>query len=599
MLANVLYLLWRAGYTLPADALWLAVPMLLLELHAALGLVLFVHSAWNVNPPLTPSRAADAPTVAVLITTCNEQLEVLLPTVAAAIAMEGEHETWVLDDGNRIEVAQMARGLGARYVTRPDREHAKAGNLNHALGLVTAEFIAVLDADHVPERHFLTRTLGYFTDSSVAVVQTPQDFYNVDSFEHFAGRSPHEESLFYRVIQAGKHNAGAAFWCGTNAVLRVEALRSVGGVATDTLTEDLHTTLRLHRGRWRTVYHNEVLARGLAAAGTDQFLAQRLRWGRGAMQVLRLDNPLRGPGLNWRQRVAYAYSLSAWFDSWRTLGLALIPVAVLATGTLPIAAHPLVFLIAAGGTFALQQTVIVLLSRGHSGLLMAWIFDYIRLPVNLRATVTVLRPRRPAFQVTAKGRTGSRRSRARTPLPLLLLVLVLLVTGVWAALSWAGFTPTTYAHGPATWFAAAWLAVSLGFALAAMARFRRVEFGVERRNGYRFHTGLFGRVNGIDGPVTDVSLSGAQLHIPGHRFAVAVGDTVELSVLAGPWDSGVTLSAVVRGSSDAALRLEFLAGQWAELATLARMLFGAELDHNFEASAGRPALSGASATGVA
>ncbi|TFV55140.1 glycosyltransferase, partial [Mycobacterium sp. PS03-16] len=159
----------------------------------------------------------------------------------------------------------LAAALGARYVTRPVHDSAKAGNLNHALAMVTTDLVAVFDADHVPEPDFLTRTLPYFADQQLALVQTPQDFYNTSSFEHYRPGSPlHEESLFYRVVQAGKHNAGAAFWCGTNAVLRVSALRGVGGVATETLTEDFHTTLRLHRAGWRTAYHNQVLASGLA-----------------------------------------------------------------------------------------------------------------------------------------------------------------------------------------------------------------------------------------------------------------------------------------------------------------------------------------------
>jgi cellulose synthase (UDP-forming) len=105
--------------------------------------------------------------------------------------------------------------------------------------------VAVLDADHVAEPTFLTRTLGYFTDPKVAVVQTPQEFYNVESFEHEPGSGAttaigldgdqsqrfHEQALFYRVLQPGKNRWGAAFWCGTGAVVRVAALRDVGLVA--------------------------------------------------------------------------------------------------------------------------------------------------------------------------------------------------------------------------------------------------------------------------------------------------------------------------------------------------------------------------------
>jgi glycosyl transferase family 2 len=220
VLATAVYLGWRIGWSMPTGpALWIAVPFLILELHGFLALVLFVTTTWDVTPARAPARNGPPPTVTVMIATYNERLEVLLPTVAAVLAMEGDHETWVLDDGDRPDVEEMALALGARYVTRPRHDHAKAGNLNHALALVSTDLIAVFDADHVPEEDFLTRTLPYFADPRIALVQTPQDFYNTDSFEHLHPGSPlHEESLFYRVIQAGKHNSGAAFWCGTNAV---------------------------------------------------------------------------------------------------------------------------------------------------------------------------------------------------------------------------------------------------------------------------------------------------------------------------------------------------------------------------------------------
>ena len=93
--------------------------------------------------------ARPAARIAVLVPTYNEALEVLTPTVAAAIAMRLPHETWVLDDGGRPEVARLAQDLGARYLAREDHVSAKAGNINHAMGLIEADFVAILGADHV------------------------------------------------------------------------------------------------------------------------------------------------------------------------------------------------------------------------------------------------------------------------------------------------------------------------------------------------------------------------------------------------------------------------------------------------------------------
>ena len=114
--------------------------------------------------------------------------------------------------------------------------------------------------------------------------------------------------------------------------------------ATETITEDIHTTIRFHRRGWRTVYHNEVLVRGLAASDAATYSLQRLRWGTGAMQVLRIENPLVVPGLSIRQRLAYAATLLGWFDAWRSLGYLLLPVVVLLTGAVPIRAEPWTFI---------------------------------------------------------------------------------------------------------------------------------------------------------------------------------------------------------------------------------------------------------------
>ena len=98
----------------------------------------------------------------------------------------------------------------------------------------------------------------------MALVQLPQEFYNLDSVQHAQQKDDtepwHDQTLFYRVIQPGKNRWNAAFWCGSPSVVRRAALEDVGGVATDTITEDIHTTVRLHSRGWRTVYHDEILA---------------------------------------------------------------------------------------------------------------------------------------------------------------------------------------------------------------------------------------------------------------------------------------------------------------------------------------------------
>ncbi len=378
------YLVWRLG-TFNTDALWVSIPFYLLEVAGLVSLGLFLYSVWDTEAVLPPAAVSDTDrSIAVLVPTYNEDPEILLPTVAAAVDLDLDHETWVLDDGKRAWVREMAHELGANYLTRPDNSHAKAGNLNHALGLIDTDLIAVLDADHVPKKRFLANTVAYFDDRELALVQTPQAFYNRDSFEH-VGDIYQEESLFYRVIQPGKNRWNAAFWCGTSAVIRTDALRSVGGVATESLTEDLHTTLRLHRAGWKTVFHNEVLARGLAPQNYNEYGLQRKRWAAGAMQVLRNDNPFAGRLLTRRQKLAYAATLSGWTEGWRTVAYLLIAMAVLLTGVSPLVARVEVFAAFYGVVFVAQQLAMRTLSQGRHRILLGLMFDWIRFGTERRA----------------------------------------------------------------------------------------------------------------------------------------------------------------------------------------------------------------------
>ncbi len=209
----VWYLSWRLG-TFNPDAPLFSRLIYAAEVFGFVTALLHIFMCWRLSV-----RRAASPrvwrSVDVFVPTYNESIDIVRKTLIAAIAMEGRHTTWLLDDGRRPEMAALARELGCRYLTRPDNEHAKAGNLNHALALSDGELIAIFDADHAPRRDFLAKTLGYFDDERVGFVQTPQDFYNLDSYQHRwrgkRGTVWTEQSLFFRVIQRGKDVWNAAF----------------------------------------------------------------------------------------------------------------------------------------------------------------------------------------------------------------------------------------------------------------------------------------------------------------------------------------------------------------------------------------------------
>ena len=583
LLVSAGYLAWRLAFTL--GDLWLAIPLVLLEAHAVVGLVLFAFSLWNVDDG-TSVAVIDRTDlrVGVLIPTYNEPKAVLFPTVAAAVSLEPRHRTVVLDDGRRQWVAAMAASLGAEYMTRPERTHAKAGNLNHALATLDLEVVAVLDADHVAKAGLLTHTLAYFDDPRVAVVQTPQDFYNLDSFEHGANRSwlrwqhrsvPfNEQRLFYRALQPGKNRWNAAFWCGTSALVRVSAVRDVGGIAFQSVTEDMHTTIRLHRRKWRTVYHNEVLARGLAARDGGEYQAQRIRWGTGAMQILRQERPITGRGLTFAQRLAYASTLLGWFDAWRTLGYVLLPLAVLFTGATPIVASLPVFVAAFGATFALQRLALALLSRGYAPQGMATLFEFVRMQSNLRATLVYFRHGERPFNVTAK-QGSDRRRRVEAPRLHWALVAMTGCALAWLGLGLAGLAPVAYRVSWAAYGAAFWALVNAGFLVAAIRRIRSDRFAADRRDAARVRIdGAPASLAGRSARLVDISIGGALVAC---QRPPARGGRTELTIRFAEQEISLRCDErgrdVVAGGSTM-IRLQFAEHQVASLVELTSCLFG-------------------------
>ena len=223
---GVWYLAWRPGSFNPEAMLFSAV-VYGAEVFGFVCAMLYLAMCWRLQRRAPLPVPPDA-TVAVFVPTINESVDIVRRTLMAAQRMKHAHEVWLLDDGNRLEMHVLAEELGCRYLARLNNHHAKAGNLNNALKHTRAAYIAIFDADHAPAATFLEETLGFFSDAKVAFVQTPQDFYNLDSFQHRLDRGGSlvwsEQTLFFRVIQAGKDRLNSAFFCGSCAVIRRKAL---------------------------------------------------------------------------------------------------------------------------------------------------------------------------------------------------------------------------------------------------------------------------------------------------------------------------------------------------------------------------------------
>ncbi|WP_300670132.1 glycosyltransferase [Desulfoluna sp.] len=265
------YVVWRWTSSLNYDALWFALPLVLAETFAYVGLILFVINLWAVRdtpaqqPPAwitdcvgNPGAFEKRPLhVDLFFPTYDEEPELVRLSIRDAKAMDYPHPLdftiHVLDDGRREEMRQVAEEEGVHYISRTHNTGFKAGNLQNAMEQTFGDFIVICDADTRPFPTLLKRTLGYFRDPDVAWVQTPQWFFEIPpgtplpqvlqkplgkpgyllgrGIEKIVGpiqvgEDPfcNSPQMFYDVIQRRRNWANASFCCGAGSIHRREAV---------------------------------------------------------------------------------------------------------------------------------------------------------------------------------------------------------------------------------------------------------------------------------------------------------------------------------------------------------------------------------------
>lgn len=320
------YIWWRTFDTMnmatPEES-GLAMVLYAAEFYTWFVLLLgYVQTAWPLqrDPVHLPSDIEQWPSVDVFIPTYNEPMAVVKPTVFAALGLDWPHDKlkiYLLDDGRREAFRQFAEEVEVGYIVREKHIHAKAGNINHALAQTDSEYVAIFDCDHIPTRSFLQMSMGWLVkDPNCVLVQTPHHFFSPDPFERNFDtfrRVPNEGNLFYGLVQDGNDLWNATFFCGSCAVIRRAPLEEIGGIAVETVTEDAHTALKLHRRGYTSVYMRVIQAAGLATETLSSHIGQRIRWARGMAQIFRIDNPFFGRGLNLLQRLCYGNAMLHFF----------------------------------------------------------------------------------------------------------------------------------------------------------------------------------------------------------------------------------------------------------------------------------------------
>ena len=519
------------------------------------------------------------PSVDVLIPTYNEPPEVVEKTIVGALCLDYPNlAVWVLDDGRRGWLKSLCLEKGVGYITRPDNKHAKAGNINHALKHISADYFAIFDADFVPQRNFLMRTLGFFEDEGVGIVQVPHAFYNHDPMQvNLALRKtlPDDQRFFFEAIMPSRDGWSAAFCCGSNSVTRRAAMRKAGdALPTGSITEDMLLTLVMFRHGYITRYLCERLAFGLAPESIKAFFVQRQRWARGAIQMLYLSEGPLGPGLSFIHRLLFLPT--HWFtQSMLCLTSIITPLIFLWTG-LP----PLVNVTAASGLYYIVPMVLALVGgisvfaeRKYFPLAAQVLGLFQSLKILPTALATLVRPHGHIFKVTPKGAgaadAGYESGIFWTASVLLLLTFVGLIVNAtpdWRIVQQAALVPLV-----AFWCGINIVQLFLVCMMCLQLPVRRGEerFEIDEPIWLRDERG--GR---ILARTTDLSLSGARI-----RLVASPGEPIEADALFRLYikDVGNITGRVARVAGDN-LGIQFVLPHSVERDLLIRKLFTSGLD---------------------
>ncbi len=438
ILIQVVYMVWRVLFTIPTfNAVGFIFGMLLFlaELIALVQSTTHRLMFLKDYDPQIKSLAnlKELPSVDILIATYNEPVSILRQTVAAAASQKypkDKFRVYVCDDGGREEVRQLAEDYGAVWSVRAEHVHAKAGNLNNCLEKhARGELFLVLDADMIAKSTFLERTIGYFEDPNVALVQAPQVFYNPDPFQNnlqLYEAIPNEQDFFMREVLTRRSAFNAVLNVGTNAVFRRSSIDAIGMIPVGTITEDMATSMLLQAKGYTTLFVDETLAMGLSPDVFSDYVIQRDRWCRGNIQVLKKWNPLTLPGLSFMQRLIYFDGVLYWFFGLQKIIYNLGPILFLATGIPIYYADVFTMLLFFVPTYFASSLIFTLFNHKSRTYNWAHIYESALAPyLFLSAFSELLFARKTGFSVTPKGAGGNKSYYAfRVAMPHIFLALL-------------------------------------------------------------------------------------------------------------------------------------------------------------------------------
>jgi cellulose synthase/poly-beta-1,6-N-acetylglucosamine synthase-like glycosyltransferase len=247
--------------------------------------------------PGPPPAMTEWPVVTVQLPIYNEMYVVdrLIDSVAELEYPKGLLEIQVLDDSTdeTREIAELAvrrlatHGFDIKYIHRTDRTGYKAGALDAGLKVARGQYIAIFDADFVPPADFLLKTVPYFNDGQIAVVQARWGHLN-QSYSLLTKVQAIMLDGHFVLEHGGRNRAGCFFnFNGTAGVWRRVAIDDAGGWQHDTLTEDLDLSYRAQLRGWKFLFLPNLVTPAEVPVEMNAFKSQQHRWAKGSIQTCR------------------------------------------------------------------------------------------------------------------------------------------------------------------------------------------------------------------------------------------------------------------------------------------------------------------------
>lgn len=593
VITTLRYFYYRTAYTLNFDG-WInsffCILLYVAELYAVVGLVLAYFQTLKLKErqpvPLTARPPDQWFKVDIYIPTYNEDVEIVRKTAIAAMAVDypaDKKRVYVLDDGRkfperRTELQRMCEEVGCTMLTRDNNDHAKAGNINTAMRRTGGDLVMILDCDHIPTRDFLQNTVGFFYNPNVTLVQTPHWFYNPDPFERnllTQGRVPVSNELFYKVVQKGNDFWNAAFFCGSAAVIRKDYVLQIGGIAVETVTEDCHTSFRLHSLGYESVYYDKIMIAGLAPEKFSALVGQQVRWARGMAQILRLENPLLNRKLNLSipQRLCYFSAMFGFFYGFPRIMYAIAPPLFLLFAINPIRGLGLETLAYAVPHIVLSMNTNYIVSKRVRFSFWNEVFEFaLSFYTAVVTFMALINPKMGSFNVTDKGLSVTKRSFDWQSARPLLVVTAIVLASLLAVPFWLLLRPE---DKEAVLVNGLWSVFNLTLLLGALlVAFEQPQLRRAHRLNRQLPAFIYSQNQTWQGKTVDVSETGARIILDTWPN---IPDVIELE-LVGDYGARAFLAAqIVRGvplnENQSLLIVDFLEPTREQLDALSLVLY--------------------------